>query len=599
MLPQASLTKGRVSVVDAYRADTRVLTARRMRVVAALLLVVCGLQSGIEWLYHPERAAALLLGYGALVAVLAAQIMVVRLRPALSVAVSRGVFVYVAVGLSIYCGVVHSHTEVLLVSLALIVTGTAVWFPWGARGQLSVSVGALIGYPLALALGATPTLPVAYEALSLVTAVCIAALGAAVLDVHRHSTFQQTAFSAALLGLGRTLDATLSDPQALATHLTEHTRRVLGADWAVLYQKNLDAPGFRVTALSNAPTAVAEEIGSLDFSPADAPELYRLLQQSGTVELAQAGKEGIGPALPLRGWDLSAALLQAIKREQEMIGVLGCYYASRHEPFASAERQLIAAIATQAGVALENARLMEAARTANSVKSEFVATVSHEIRTPLSVILGYTDRLLEEAYAVLNDEQRDMLQRIRLQSTQLNDLIQAMLDLNRLEVRRLPINIESFALGDVVVRLRSNLPAGWGKEGVALRWAVRDEQVVLQSDRMKVEAILRNLIDNALKYTDAGSVTVTVGLHADHHRVQLTVADTGPGIDPAEQSAIFEMFRQGASSSPHRGGVGLGLYIVKRFTEALGGRVSLESRAGAGARFVVLLPVEAPRLITA
>lgn len=353
----------RVPVADAYWAETLVLTARRTPAASVFLLVVSAVGTGVDWLYHPERAPALTLGYAVLVVVCAVQFAVVRRRPALSVAAAQAVVISMGLGLSAYCGAVHSSTEVLVVCLALLVTGSALWFPWGLQPQIITSVAVLMGYPIAVAVGATPVLPVAYEAFVLVTAVCLAALGAAVLDAHRLSTFQHAGLSAALLGLGRTLSETLSDPQALASRLTEHTRAVLGADWAVLYQKSPGAAGFRASALSHVPDGIAEEIRRLEISPAGAADLHRPLHPSGTVELVPAGTESVGSTLPLGRWGVSAALLQAIKREQEVIGILACFYAARQQPpVAERERELIAAIAMHAGVALENARSLAALR---------------------------------------------------------------------------------------------------------------------------------------------------------------------------------------------------------------------------------------------
>ena len=242
----------------------------------------------------------------------------------------------------------------------------------------------------------------------------------------------------------------------------------------------------------------------------------------------------------------------------------------------------------------ENARLTEEARHANRLKSEFVATVSHELRAPLSVIVGYTDLLLDDTCAAEADEQREMLQRIREQSMQLNDLIQAMLDLNRLETQRLPLTISPFTLGDLIGTVRSTVSPQWRRDGVALDWDVRDASAVLRSDRAKVAMILRNLIHNALKYTEVGCVTIVAELSPSDRRVVFTVADTGPGIAAEDQALIFEMFRQGRNSPARGGGVGLGLHIVKRFAEVLGGQVSVDSQPGSGARFVVSLPIEAP-----
>ena len=131
-----------------------------------------------------------------------------------------------------------------------------------------------------------------------------------------------------------------------------------------------------------------------------------------------------------------------------------------------------------------------------------------------------------------------------------------------------------------------------------MRWDVREEATVLQSDHGKLEMILRNLIHNALKYTREGSVTIVAQPHLDEGRVVFTVADTGPGIAAADQAMIFEMFRQSRSPPRQGRGVGLGLYIVTRLTEALGGTVNVESREGAGARFAISLPIEAPHVTT-
>ena len=233
-----------------------------------------------------------------------------------------------------------------------------------------------------------------------------------------------------------------------------------------------------------------------------------------------------------------------------------------------------------------------ACERANDAKSEFLATVSHELRTPLTVILGFTDLMLDEVFTRAS-ERLDALRRVRLHSLQLLDLIQSMLDLNRLESGGTGLHIERFPIGALFDNLRDNLPAGWCKEGVQLKWELHDGQTILCSDRVKVEMILRNLIHNALKYTENGTVTVSAALDPHPDRVQLEVTDTGAGIPPDDLAVIFDMFRQANSQPPRGGGVGLGLYIVKRLTEVLGGEVTVSSKLDAGTRFTVWLPLEA------
>jgi signal transduction histidine kinase len=241
--------------------------------------------------------------------------------------------------------------------------------------------------------------------------------------------------------------------------------------------------------------------------------------------------------------------------------------------------------------AAEAARHAAESQRANAAKSEFLATVSHELRTPLNIIVGYTDLLLEGAFPQRLDE-LDALGRIHQQSRQLLDLIQSMLDLNRMEAGGVSLVVEEFSLGGALDSLRASLPANWCKPEVALTWEANDSAATMRSDRGKLEMILRNLIHNALKYTERGAVTVTA--HADRGlgRVRFAVADTGQGIDATELTDIFEMFRQGSNGPPRGGGVGLGLYIAKQLTDALGGEIGVSSQLGAGAQFTVQLPLE-------
>jgi signal transduction histidine kinase len=238
--------------------------------------------------------------------------------------------------------------------------------------------------------------------------------------------------------------------------------------------------------------------------------------------------------------------------------------------------------------AAESARHAAESARASAAKSEFLATVSHELRTPLNIIVGYTDLILEGAFPTAA-EQQDALGRIHQQSRQLLDLIQPMLDLNRVEAGGVALVCEEFPIAIALDNLRSGLPRAWSRPGVTLHWEIDTGSAAMRSDRGKVELILRNLVHNALKYTSQGSVTVRA--LADRGRVDFSVIDTGEGIAREDLSGIFEMFRQGSNGPPRGGGVGLGLYLVKRLTDALGGTIAVESAPGAGSHFRVSLPL--------
>ncbi|MEO8603453.1 MAG: HAMP domain-containing sensor histidine kinase [bacterium] len=241
--------------------------------------------------------------------------------------------------------------------------------------------------------------------------------------------------------------------------------------------------------------------------------------------------------------------------------------------------------------AAESARHAAESQRANAAKSEFLATVSHELRTPLNIIVGYTDLLLEGTFE-RREEQVDALGRIHLQSRQLLDLIQSMLDLNRMEAGGIALIVAEFPLASALDSLRAGLPANWGKPSVAVHWETNAGATALRSDRGKLETILRNLIHNALKYTEHGSVTVSAQVDARRGWVDFAVTDTGQGIAAVDLGGIFEMFRQGSTGPPRGGGVGLGLYIAKQLTDALGGEIAVTSHPGAGTRFTVSVPIE-------
>jgi len=240
----------------------------------------------------------------------------------------------------------------------------------------------------------------------------------------------------------------------------------------------------------------------------------------------------------------------------------------------------------------ESARHASLSERANRAKSEFLSTVSHELRTPLNIIFGYTDLLLDDGFSDAA-EGREALLRIRAQSGHLLDMIQTMLDINRIEEGRIPVERQRFTVADLIERLRVNIPANWRKESVELSWETAGTAATMSSDRGKIEMIVRNLVHNALKYTDRGSVRVAATALQDN-RVRVRVADTGRGIPRADIDRIFELFRQSQNGPPREGSFGLGLFLVKQLTELLGGRIEVSSEVGVGSSFTVTLPLVAP-----
>ncbi len=240
----------------------------------------------------------------------------------------------------------------------------------------------------------------------------------------------------------------------------------------------------------------------------------------------------------------------------------------------------------QTAIELEETR--DAALEAVRLKSEFVATMSHELRTPLNVIIGYADMLADPAMGPLEPAQRDLVERVMATSRALHELITATLDLGRLEAGREEVVLEPVDLPLACCDLDAEL-AALVHPGVRLRWRHAPGLPPILGDRVKLKTILKNVVGNALKFTDAGTVEVETGLHDG--RLTVHVRDTGIGMTAAELGVVFEMFRQADASSTRRhGGVGLGLHVAKRLTALLGGTLDAESRPGVGSTFTLTVP---------
>jgi PAS domain S-box-containing protein len=235
----------------------------------------------------------------------------------------------------------------------------------------------------------------------------------------------------------------------------------------------------------------------------------------------------------------------------------------------------------------------EMAEAANYTKSEFLATMSHELRTPLNVILGYADLLLEETFGSLSEEQARPLRRINSNARELLDLITAVLDMSRLEAGRLPMEVQEVELLALLEEIKAETQGVQEQSDLDFVWKVEDELPPLYTDPGKLKVVLKNLIGNAVKFTKEGCITVEA--QGCLGGVEIKVIDTGIGIPPEALGLIFEPFRQADSSMTRlHEGTGLGLHIVKRLLELLGGTVAVESEVGRGSTFRVWVPRECP-----
>jgi signal transduction histidine kinase len=233
---------------------------------------------------------------------------------------------------------------------------------------------------------------------------------------------------------------------------------------------------------------------------------------------------------------------------------------------------------------------------ASALKSQFLANMSHEFRTPLNAILGYTHMLLHGVTGPVSEQQRKSLSRIDSNSQHLLALINDILDITRIEAGRMPLTLSSFEVPELVSEVMSELEAIIRRSSLKVSAKMARTLRPLKSDRQKVKQIVLNLLSNALKFTPAGSVTISASYDEHKRWVAISVQDTGIGIAREDQAKVFEDFRQ-LDPSPARGygGTGLGLSICRRLAQMLGGTIELISGVNKGSTFILRLPARLRR----
>jgi signal transduction histidine kinase len=234
----------------------------------------------------------------------------------------------------------------------------------------------------------------------------------------------------------------------------------------------------------------------------------------------------------------------------------------------------------------------ERAENLAKLKSEFLNQVSHELRTPLAVIIGYIECITDGLYGEIESKHQEILQIVANQSSHLKNMIDQILIYSRLEAGKQPVRVEELQLAKTLGELRDTFDFLCRQKGIELRWEMPKEPLTLRSDASRVKEIVSNLLQNAVKYTDQGAVTLHVDRSPSSDSVIIEVTDTGMGISEQNQAAIFEPFMQvhKTSSEHSRGGIGLGLSIVKKHLDQIRGSISVKSELGKGSTFRVVLP---------
>ncbi|HXG57465.1 MAG TPA: GAF domain-containing protein, partial [Thermoanaerobaculia bacterium] len=334
-------------------------------------------------------------------------------------------------------------------------------------------------------------------------------------------------------------------------------------------------------------------------NPAD----MEMLREAGAARLSERLAEGVVPELltgakarellPVRG--AASAMLLPLAARSHLLGLM-LLGSSDPQRFGARDLAIGEELATRIALAIDNAMLYREASAANRAKDEFLATLSHELRTPMTAILGWT-RMLQLANtdrATYQTALEAIEQSTRVQA----QIIEDILDVSRVITGKMTLDARAIELVPVIRRAVGAVKPAARAKSIHLRLTLSRARRAVSGDPNRLQQVVWNLVSNAIKFTPSGG-TVEISLSYSNGNAEITVADTGQGIDPALLPHVFERFRQGDSSSTRaHGGLGLGLAIVRHLVDLHGGSVSAASEGvGKGATFVVRLPIVAAAVV--
>jgi signal transduction histidine kinase len=378
--------------------------------------------------------------------------------------------------------------------------------------------------------------------------------------------------------------------------IAAHAVTLAEADAGVFYAYDEGANVFHIQATHEMDRDVVEALTRRPVRLGEGATGLAGLQRS-AVQIADIDHEPEYPFYDtVRKPGYRALLAVPLLREDSLVGGL---VLCRKAPgaFAPETVDLVQTLANQSVLAIENAELFDEIEqksreleAASRHKSEFLANMSHELRTPLNAVLGYAELIQDGIYGEVPAKMGDVLERIQQNGRHLLGLINDVLDLSKIEAGQLTLAPVDYAMRELVLDVVSATEALAAEKKLALEVDVPPDLPRGRGDERRLTQVLLNLVSNAIKFTEAGSVCVRAKVEDGSFVVAVT--DTGVGIAPEDRERIFEEFQQVDTSSTRRkGGTGLGLAIAKRIVELHGGRIWVESTPGQGSTFAFTLPL--------
>ncbi len=401
----------------------------------------------------------------------------------------------------------------------------------------------------------------------------------------------------ALGEVSRAVSSTL-DVETVLDTIVSRASQLAGADGCSIYEYDVATEQFELRATHNFDAEFVEALRAVPLRKGEgimgrAAEMREPIQ---VPDITQPGAYQSSARDTLIRFGYRALLSVPLLREDQIIGSLSFNRKAAGE-FPPEVVDVLKTFATQSALAIQNARLFREIaeksaqlEAASRHKSEFLANMSHELRTPLNAIIGFSEVLTERMFGELNDKQDEYLKDIHASGQHLLSLINDILDLSKIEAGRMELELSDFHLPSAIENALILVRERASRHGIRLGSTIDERLGMIGGDERKVKQVLLNLLSNALKFTpEGGRIDVGAGLSSDVAEVSVT--DTGVGIAPEDQEAVFEEFRQVGGAEKKAEGTGLGLALSRKFIELHGGQIWVKSQVGVGSTFTFTLPV--------
>ncbi len=416
------------------------------------------------------------------------------------------------------------------------------------------------------------------------------------LEARTHDLTRSVGELRALGEVGQAISSTL-DLQAVLRTIVARATQLSGTDAGVIYEYDEQREVFLPRATEHLEAAIVETMLATPVRKGEGAT-GQLAQVHEPIQLpdilAAPAESRVRGALVGAGY--RALLAVPLVREDHLLGGLTVIRKATGE-FTPEVIDLMQTFATQSALAIQNARLFleiedksRQLEAASQHKSEFLANMSHELRTPLNAIIGFSEVLTERMFGELNEKQDEYLKDIYASGQHLLSLINDILDLSKIEAGRMELEPTDFDLPGAIENALILVRERAGRRGIALGRTIDERVGMIRGDERKVKQVLLNLLSNALKFTPEGG-RIDVRATVNEGLVEVSVIDTGVGIAPEDQEAVFEEFRQVGTADKKVEGTGLGLALSRKFIELHGGRIWVKSQVGTGSTFTFTLPV--------